>query len=170
MSEETEIQPPEKPSKSQRKRDMADLQDLGEQLTSLKKAQLDKIPLSPAMVSAINEFSRLNNSHEARRRQLQYIGKLMRKEHYQEISIQLQKLKNPASVPRPRNTLALMVEQLSQILLAGNDNDINQTIAAHPSLQRQTLRQIVRNHNKGNAKEATRYKKKLVAYLNHSLS
>ena len=93
MSEENEIQPSEKPSKSQRKKDMTGLQELGHELTKLKRVQLDKIPLSTAMAGAIIEFTRLNNSHEARRRQLQYIGKLMRKEDHEEISMQLQKLR-----------------------------------------------------------------------------
>lgn len=170
MSEESEIQPSEKPSKSQRKKDMTGLQDLGEELTKLKRVQLDKIPLSEAMAGAIHEFTRLNNSHEARRRQLQFIGKLMRKEDHQEISTQLQKLRNSAIVRQPRNTLAAAVEQLSQILLTGNDNDINETIATHPSLERQTLRQLVRNYQKSTDKEANRYKKKLTAYLNDSVT
>jgi len=65
------------PSKSQRKRDMHALQDLGRELTELRPDQLAKLELPEDLLEAIAEFRRLR-SHEARRRQLQLIGKLMR--------------------------------------------------------------------------------------------
>ena len=66
----------EPPSKSQVKRDMIGIQKLGEDLTTLGKKQLDKLPISDSLRAALNEYSRLPNSHEARRRQLQFIGKV----------------------------------------------------------------------------------------------
>lgn len=65
------------PSKSQRKRDMHALQALGQELTELSNDRLAKIELPEAIVESIVEFRRLR-SHEARRRQLQLIGKQMR--------------------------------------------------------------------------------------------
>lgn len=66
----------EPPSKSQRKRDMHDLQALGQTLTSLSPANLRKLPLDEHILSAILDAQGFKN--EALRRQLQYIGKLMR--------------------------------------------------------------------------------------------
>ncbi|AKU10797.1 protein AZOSEA05410 [Azoarcus sp. CIB] len=68
---------PEPPSKSQRKRDMHALQDLGEQLVALSLDQLKKVPMSESLADAVREAKR-TTSHEGRRRQMQYVGKLMR--------------------------------------------------------------------------------------------
>jgi ribosome-associated protein len=66
----------ERPSKSQRKRDMHDLQELGRTLTSLSPANLRKLSLDEPILNALLDAQRFKN--EALRRQLQYIGKLMR--------------------------------------------------------------------------------------------
>ena len=63
-------------SKTELKKDMEDLQKLGEELASLKPSVLEKFPLSEDLADAIKDAQRFKN--EARRRQLQYIGKLMR--------------------------------------------------------------------------------------------
>ncbi|HJV28498.1 MAG TPA: ribosome biogenesis factor YjgA [Aromatoleum sp.] len=67
----------EPPSKSQRKRDMHALQDLGEQLVALSLDQLKKVPMPESLADAVREAKRMTK-HEARRRQMQYVGKLMR--------------------------------------------------------------------------------------------
>lgn len=69
--------PSERPSKSQRKREMTALQALGESLLHLSPAELARIDLPEPLREAIAEMRRIG-SHEARRRQLQFIGKLMR--------------------------------------------------------------------------------------------
>ena len=67
----------DKPSKSQRKREALALQELGETLVTLKPAQLDKIPLPEELREAVLAARQINQ-HGARKRQLQYIGRLMR--------------------------------------------------------------------------------------------
>ena len=66
------------PSKSQRKRDMHALQALGERLVELPASQLERIELPPELVEAI-ALARRITAREGRRRQLQYVGKLMRR-------------------------------------------------------------------------------------------
>jgi ribosome-associated protein len=68
----------ELPSKSQRKRDMHALQDLGTELVELNDEQLASVELPENLRDAVAEARRLEGKHEARRRQMQYIGKLMR--------------------------------------------------------------------------------------------
>ncbi|MDA8416102.1 MAG: DUF615 domain-containing protein [Betaproteobacteria bacterium] len=65
------------PSKSQRKRDMTALQNLGESLLGLNRHQLDQLDLPESLYDAIQEAKSIT-AHGARRRQLQFIGKLMR--------------------------------------------------------------------------------------------
>lgn len=65
------------PSKSQRKREMHQLQDLGERLVQLPAQRLAAIGLPEDLRRAVEEARRITK-HEARRRQMQYIGRLMR--------------------------------------------------------------------------------------------
>ncbi len=77
----------ETPSKSSRKREMQALQDLGEQLVALSTDQLRKVPLPDALYEAVRAAQGFKM--EARRRQMQYIGKLMRKVDPEPIQAQL---------------------------------------------------------------------------------
>ena len=67
----------ERPSKTQRKKEMHDLQALGAELVALNERELASIELPERLLDAVND-ARQMKKFEARRRQLQYIGKLMR--------------------------------------------------------------------------------------------
>ena len=65
------------PSKTQLKQDMHELQALGEQLATLSNDKLDQLGLPESMRDALDELKRVGK-HEATRRHMQFIGKLMR--------------------------------------------------------------------------------------------
>ena len=69
--------PEEKPSKTRRKRDMHELQALGESLVTLDDDEIDRLPIDERLADAVRQ-TRTIRSREARRRQLQFIGRLMR--------------------------------------------------------------------------------------------
>ena len=71
--------PVEPPSRSQLKRDATALQQLGEALARLTPNVWDGLPLSPALREALGELRRAS-THEARRRQMQFIGRIMRED------------------------------------------------------------------------------------------
>ena len=66
-----------RPSKSQRKRESHALQTLGDDLAALPASRLNALELPESLREAIRELHR-TRSHEGRRRQTQFIGKLMR--------------------------------------------------------------------------------------------
>jgi ribosome-associated protein len=68
------------PSKSQVKREATALQELGERLIKLSRGKLVQLPLPEVLLEAILEAQRIT-AHEGKRRQLQYVGKLMRHVH-----------------------------------------------------------------------------------------
>jgi ribosome-associated protein len=68
----------EGPSKTRRKKDMQALQDLGEQLVALSSERLAKLDLPESLADAVREAQRMTKHDEGRRRQMQYVGKLMR--------------------------------------------------------------------------------------------
>ena len=65
------------PSKSQRKKEVHALQDLGVELVALSDERLAALELPERLRDAVLEARHIT-AREARRRQLQYIGKLMR--------------------------------------------------------------------------------------------
>lgn len=67
----------DRPSKSQRKRDSQAQQALGERLVTLPAGQLARLDLPERLLQAVIEARKIT-SHGARRRQMQFIGKLMR--------------------------------------------------------------------------------------------
>lgn len=80
---------PKEISKTQRKKAMLDLQALGAELVDLNNARLKQLDLSAELLEAIAEFKRLR-SREALRRQMQYIGRLMREENVGQIRSAMQ--------------------------------------------------------------------------------
>lgn len=86
---------PEKPSKTQRKREMHDLQRLGEELVGLNQQHLAALALPEPLLAAVEEAKR-TKGFEAIRRQLQYIGRVMRDIDVAPIRHGLAALKAPA--------------------------------------------------------------------------
>jgi ribosome-associated protein len=68
---------PAAPSKTRRKQSMHDLQDIGERLVELSPERLDELRLPDSLRDAVIDARKITK-HEARRRQMQFIGRLMR--------------------------------------------------------------------------------------------
>lgn len=81
-------------SKTQRKRDVEALQTLGEELVALSHQRLRQLALPERLFDAIGEAQRIK-AHEGRRRQLQYIGRLMREVDAEPIAAQLEQWRQP---------------------------------------------------------------------------
>jgi ribosome-associated protein len=81
-------------SKTQRKREVEALQTLGEELVALSRDRLQQLALPDRLFEAIGEAQRIT-AHEGRRRQLQYIGRLMRDVDAEPIAAQLQQWRQP---------------------------------------------------------------------------
>ncbi len=69
--------PAEDKSRSQKKRESSALQKKGEELAALGPGTWKLLPLPELLAEALRELQGMKN-HEARRRQMQYIGRLMR--------------------------------------------------------------------------------------------
>jgi ribosome-associated protein len=158
------------PSKSQLKEEATRLQKLGKKLTTYSSEFLDKLSLPDRLISSIEEFNRLPNSHGARRRQLQFIGKLMRDLDYDQISTQIEKLENPRLTPtadqHPEPTTEKKEwEAWCDRILDLVDETINELVELNPEVERQFLRQIAREHKRADAKSKVRLRSKLSNYL-----
>lgn len=81
----------EKPSKTRRKREMHERQALGESLIGLDDRIIARLPLTERLADALRA-ARAMRRDEARRRQLQFIGRLMRDIDMDELQAALAKL------------------------------------------------------------------------------
>ncbi|MDO5053697.1 ribosome biogenesis factor YjgA [Pasteurella oralis] len=132
-------------SKSEIKRDAEALKKLGEKLVNLNKAKLDKIPLEDKLLEAIELAQRLQK--EAKRRQLQYIGKLLRNIEVEPIQEALDKLENKHN---QQQALLHKLEMLRDTLI-DNDDAFTQFLDQHPEADRQHLRHLIRSAQKEKA-------------------
>lgn len=119
------------PSKSQRKRDMTALQELGARLTALTPAALKLCALPENLLDAIHEFQVLPNSHGARKRQLQFIGKVMRDLDELDLARISAQLNRDASVEKHRYKA---LEALRTALLAGSKESLEQLTREQPTV------------------------------------
>lgn len=135
----------DEPSKTQLKRDSEALQDLGEELVNLKPSELAKVPLDETLADAIDLAHRLRGKKEAWRRHLQFIGRLMRSRDTTEIeqAIDVIRSRHVAGNARMHK-----LEQLREKLIVQGDEAINELVAQFHDLDRQKLRQLVRQANK----------------------
>jgi ribosome-associated protein len=128
-------------SKTQVKQEMHELQALGKQLTELSKAQLAEVPIDEDMREAIDTLGRIK-SNEARRRQMQYIGKLMRSADHEAIEAVLNKFKE-----RDQQHLRFdkMAEDWRRRLLEEGNSAQGAFFDQYPQIDHQHLRQLVRD-------------------------
>lgn len=132
-------------SKTKRKQAMQDLQDLGRELVELPperlKRLLEKVDLSETLAGALKDYQRLPK-REAQRRQLQYIGKLMRDVDPEPIQAALEVV-NGASAAE--NAKLHRRERLRTLLLENEPQALADIAAQWPRADLTYLRQLRRS-------------------------
>jgi ribosome-associated protein len=138
---QSEPQKPDSDSKSQRKKDVLALQKIGESLVKLTTEQLATFDLPDNLLAAIQHMKSLT-SNEAKRRQLQYIGKIMRQIDTDSIK---ETLKRIESIHKQNTGQMHLIETWRTKLLAHGDSELNLFLVNYPYGDRQELRQLIRN-------------------------
>src|SRR5688572_21691737 len=122
---------------------MHELQALGAALAALSEAQLKAMALDEDLLAALLEAKRIK-SHEAKRRQMQYIGRLMRDVDPSPIRSRLAELEgNSAQAAARHRRLEAWRERL-----LGDDEALTAFAAEHPGADLQALRTLIRNARK----------------------
>jgi len=127
-------------SKTRKKKDMLALQDLGVQLVELNEQQLQTMQLPESLLEAVQEARRLTK-HEARRRQMQYIGRLMRNLDATPIRARLEQWRGQG---REHTAQLHAIERWRDELLAA-DPALARFLDEHPAADSQKLRSLIRN-------------------------
>jgi ribosome-associated protein len=129
----------EEPSKSARKRDALRLKELGTQLAELNDEQRAALPLPEPLANAVADYRRIT-SHEAKRRQGQLIGRLMRGVDVAEIEHALDGLSRKNAEARFAHH---EIERWRDRLIA-DDAAMTKYVSAYPTSDRAQLRALVR--------------------------
>jgi ribosome-associated protein len=130
-------------SKTRKKREMHELQALGVALAALPETQLKEMHLGEDLLEALLEAKRIK-SHEARRRQMQYIGRLMREVDPAPIRSRLAEIEGNSAQAGARHR---RLEAWRERLLA-DDAALTEFAAAFPAVDLQALRTSIRNARK----------------------
>ena len=154
MTRKTRIQPIEhadddaglgydRPSKSQLKRDMHELQTLGQALVDLPKDALKRMPMPESLGDAVREARRITD-HEGKRRQLQYVGRVMRSLTDDETAALRTALDAQRGVNKAATARLHWIERTREQLLA-DDAALTEFIRQHPGADVQEGRTLIRN-------------------------
>lgn len=148
MEDLHDLNPDSPPSKTRRKQAMDELQTLGEQLAELPTDRLKKIlaklDLSETLADALRECQRIT-AHGARRRQLQYIGKLMRDADPAPIRAALDVVNG---VSAAENAKLHRLERLRTRLMEEEASTLADIAATYPGADLTYLRQLRRSAQK----------------------
>jgi ribosome-associated protein len=131
-------------SKSQLKREAEEAQKLGEDLLKLDVKSQKSITLPDDLSKALDDARRIK-SHSALKRQLQYIGKIMRKTDLEPIRTEYEKIRNHYG--KDIKHLHLLETWRDRLLIEG-DKALEDLINDAPGIDRQHLRQLIRQAEK----------------------
>lgn len=129
----------DRPSKTQLKKDSHELQALGEALVALPDNRVVDLPISERLRDAVTEYKR-TKTHEGKRRQMQYIGKLMRKDDVEPIREAVAAMQ----LGRAKDSLALHETERWRVELLASDDALTRWTAEHPASDLQQLRSLIR--------------------------
>ncbi len=149
-------------SKSQRKREADALQVLGERLLTLTNKQLKEVDLPEVLADAVM-LAKSIKSRGGLKRQLQYIGKLMRNYDAEAIDAYFLQLDNQV---HEANSFFHKLEKWRDRIIEEGDDILEDIMQEFPAIDLQHLRQLVRNaKNIKNEKMSIKAKRELFQYL-----
>ena len=139
----------ERPSKSELKRQMTELQKLGEELVAAPRDRVKRVPMPEDVRDAILMCQTITN-HEGRRRQVQYVGKMMRTLDEEEVAVIQRTIDSWKGMSKADTAFLHAIERRREKLLA-DDKALTVLLAEHTELDGQHLRTLIRNARKEQA-------------------
>jgi ribosome-associated protein len=133
----------ERPSKSQLKREMTALQKLGAELIAEPRERVKRVPMPEEVRDAILVCQTIKD-HEGRRRQLQYVGKMMRTLEEEEVAL-IRRTIDSWKQPSRAETAAMHALERRRDKLLANDGALTELRAQYPELDVQQMRTLIRN-------------------------
>lgn len=162
MTEQINDNGKEPVSKTRKKQEMKVLQKIGERLVGLSDKQLKSLRLPSRLFDAVNDAKGMR-SHGARRRQIKYIGAIIRDIDPEPIKSAL------AKIDRKKTEMDAAFHHLENLrdgLIGGDSRKFAEMVSQYPHTDRQRLRQLVRNAVKEkDSEKGTKHYRALFKYL-----
>ncbi|NMP30148.1 DUF615 domain-containing protein [Thalassotalea sp. M1531] len=155
-------------SKTDIKREMHEMQEFALEIIRLPKVKRNKLPLSEALQDSMVLADKILNRPDALRRHSRFIAKQLMEENAAEIRTTIDALANKH---QQQTKLLEKFELLREELIDGSNDDIEALLDKCPAMERQKLRQLVRQARKEKSSEklAKGYRE-LLAYIKQHLS
>lgn len=153
-------------SKSQLKRDSQAMQNLGRELSELSSSDLAQIPLPPEIEKAVLEARHLSNKRSALKRQIQYLGKLLRK--LDDVEPIMEALKARENQSRQQIHQHHLAEQWRDRLI-DDPQALQEWLQQHPQTERQPLNTLLRHCQKEKDSAQKKYYRQLYQFLKQTL-
>ena len=164
--ENTPEQDDELISKSQLKREAHELHDLGVKIVALQSKALETIPLEGTLLDAVHAARKIT-AFGGRKRQMQFIAKLLRHTEVDAIYDAMQKL---AAKSSQTDATFKSCERWRERLLSDDNKALGEFIESYPAVDRQQLRQSIRNTKKEiSANKAPKYFRELFKLLREQI-
>jgi len=148
-------------SKTSVKKQMHALHQLGQKLVALPDSQLKNIPMEEKLLDAINLAKKITK-HGGLKRQIQYIGKLMRHVDAEPIEAAINDIENGH---KQDSDLFHLKEQWRDQLIEGGNDKLSEFFEQYPTTDLQRLRQLVRNHKNGKTDDKKKQSARLIFKL-----
>ncbi len=139
----------DRPSKSQLKREMTALQELGEELVAQPKDRVMRVPMPEDVREVILECQKIKD-HEGRRRQMQFVGKKMRSLEEDEVAAIRKMIDSWKGASKAETAAMHALERMREKLLA-DDKALTGLKEQYPEADVQQLRTLIRNARKEQA-------------------
>jgi len=150
-------------SKSEIKREMHRLQDFGQKLVDMSKHQRGRLPLTDELKDAMILADKIHNKHEALRRHIRHIAKILVETDLEPINKAIEVMANKHQQESAKH---VHLEATRDELIDGNNELIESLLVDNPGMERQKLRQLVRQAGKEKkAEKPAKYHKELFSYL-----
>tara|TARA_B110000238_G_C15915016_1_gene347942 strand:- start:2 stop:532 length:531 start_codon:yes stop_codon:yes gene_type:complete len=150
-------------SKSEIKREMHRMQDFAQKLVELSKHQRSKIPLTEELLADMILAEKIKGKHEAVRRHIRHIAKVLMETDLAPIH---QALDVMANKHQQESAKFIRLENIREALIIGDNATIEEYLAANEKMERQKLKQLIRQAKKEKKAEAIgKYTQELFNYL-----
>jgi len=160
LSQETDQ---ELKSKSEIKREMYRLQDFGQKLIQMSKHQRSRLPLNDDLKDAMILADKISNKHEALRRHIRHIAKILSETDLEPIH---QAIDIMANKHQQETAKFVRLENMRDELIEHGNELIETLLLEFKGMERQKLKQLVRHAAKEKkAEKLGKHYKNLFAYL-----
>lgn len=131
-------------SRSEKKRRSTAIQKIGEELASFPISAIRSFNLPPDLLQEYEELYTITK-HEAKRRKMQYIGKMLREVDIEPIKARIEEVQEGKAA---QSADFHHLERLRERLLQGDKDALNSVVESYSNVDIQKLRQLIRNAKK----------------------